>query len=115
LAPPPPRQAWLSAARGQVYLELTKPVFGGDGADGGTPAARAARAVLHHCLETGMRLLHPFMPFVTEELWQRLARSPGDPETIMVASYPQQDPALVDAAVEAETKVPHAAPSLLGK
>ncbi|KAJ1494940.1 anticodon-binding domain of tRNA-domain-containing protein [Baffinella frigidus] len=88
-----------------VYLELTKPVFGEEGAaNGGTPAARAARAVLHHCLEVGMRLLHPFMPFVTEELWQRLERSEGDPSTIMVAKYPQREEEYVDAGIEAETK-----------
>jgi valyl-tRNA synthetase len=55
------------------FLEMSKPVFD----DKSSAAAKASQAVLHTCLEQGFRLLHPFMPFVTEELWQRLARSPG--------------------------------------
>lgn len=55
------------------------------------PAARKASAqqTLYTCLDYGLRLLHPFMPFVTEELWQRLPRRPNDSTpSIMVASYP---------------------------
>lgn len=41
------------------------------------------------CLDNGLRLLHPVMPFVTEELWQRLPRRATDKaESIMVAPYP---------------------------
>lgn len=44
---------------------------------------------LYTALEGGLKLLHPFMPFVTEELWQRLPRRPGDETpSIMLASYP---------------------------
>ena len=52
---------------------------------------QATRDTLWVCLETGLRLLHPFMPFVTEELWQRLPRRPGQQQaaSIMVADYPQ--------------------------
>ena len=50
------------------------------------------RRVLAHVLERSLRLLHPFMPFVTEEIWQRLtAVLPGEgnlPESIMIAPYP---------------------------
>ena len=46
-----------------------------------------------------MRLLHPFMPFITEEIWQAL---PHDGETIMKAPWPKQDEALNFAAEEAE-------------
>jgi isoleucyl-tRNA synthetase len=48
----------------------------------------SAQQTLHTCLDYGLRLLHPFMPFVTEELWQRLPRRPNDPPSIMVSQYP---------------------------
>jgi valyl-tRNA synthetase len=59
--------------------------------DDSAPAAvrKSAQQTLHICLDYGLRLLHPFMPFVTEELWQRLPRRPNDPTlSIMVSSYP---------------------------
>ncbi|MEZ4407238.1 MAG: valine--tRNA ligase [Polyangiales bacterium] len=50
------------------YLELCKPVF-----DGGSAAAKASyKLTLAHCLETSLRLLHPFMPSLSEECWQNL-------------------------------------------
>ena len=50
---------------------------------------KSAQQTLYTCLDYGLRLLHPFMPFVTEELWQRLPRRPNDPTpSIMVSSYP---------------------------
>ena len=82
-----------------VYLELCKPVFGGD-----PTKAPAAQAVLYHCIEEGLRLLHPFMPFVTEELWQRLARRQGDLPSIMISKYPEVDTPLVDEGAEANIK-----------
>jgi valyl-tRNA synthetase len=55
-----------------------------------TPETRkSAQQTLYTCLDHGLRLLHPFMPFVTEELWQRLPRRPNDPTpSIMLASFP---------------------------
>jgi valyl-tRNA synthetase len=48
-----------------------------------------AQQTLYTCLDHGLRLLHPFMPFVTEELWQRLPRRPNDlTPSIMVSRYP---------------------------
>jgi len=69
------------------YIELSKEaLYGAD------PAQReGAQAVLAHALETSLRLLHPFMPFVTEQLWQTLKSATGaagGPDSIMVASYP---------------------------
>ncbi|KAL4154649.1 hypothetical protein PRNP1_006766 [Phytophthora ramorum] len=66
-----------------VYLELLKPVISGDDAE----AKLTAQQTLYVCLEFGLRLLHPSMPFVTEELWQRL---PGKRSTasITIAPYP---------------------------
>ena len=50
---------------------------------------RSAQQTLYTCLDHGLRLLHPFMPFVTEELWQRLPRRPNDSTpSIMVAKFP---------------------------
>lgn len=58
--------------------------------DSASPAARrSAQNTLYTCLDEGLRMLHPFMPFVTEELWQRLPRRPSDPTpSIMVAAFP---------------------------
>ncbi|MFC2057006.1 valine--tRNA ligase [Chloroflexota bacterium] len=60
--------------------------------------------VLVHVLETSLRLLHPYMPFVTEELWQNLKRClPSDwqaSESIMVAHYPEFDTKAVDSEAE---------------
>jgi len=52
-------------------------------------------------LETSLRLLHPFMPFVTEEIWQAI---PHEGESIMIAPYPQPRPDFEDEALEREIK-----------
>lgn len=50
---------------------------------------KSAQQTLYTALDAGLRMLHPIMPFVTEELWQRLPRRPNDPTpSIMVASFP---------------------------
>jgi valyl-tRNA synthetase len=50
---------------------------------------KSVQQTLYTCLDYGLRLLHPIMPFVTEELWQRMQRRPNDPTpSIMVSSYP---------------------------
>ena len=59
-----------------VYIEAIKPICTPE--NEGSDSARAARNTLYMCLEQGLRLLHPFMPFVTEELYQRLPRRPQD-------------------------------------
>jgi valyl-tRNA synthetase len=60
--------------------------------------------ILVHVLETSLRLLHPYMPFVTEELWQSLKRRlPPDwqeAESIMVAAYPEADDTAIDPQAE---------------
>ena len=73
------------------YIELSKEALYGD--DPGKK--RAAQAVLAHCLETALRLLHPIMPFITEELWQTLRQvvgAEGWADSIMVAPYPGRGP-----------------------
>src|SRR5207244_12901156 len=80
------------------YLEQAKPRLYGT-SDG----RETARAVLAYALETSLRLLHPFMPFVTEELWQNLPRPsrPGADQTLLALTpWPQDDNRLVDAGAE---------------
>jgi len=76
------------------FVELCKPALqGGDG-----PAKDAARTTLFTILETTLRLLHPIMPFVTEEVWQSL---PGTEGSICQAPYPIADESLLDPEAEA--------------
>ncbi|HEY3500160.1 MAG TPA: class I tRNA ligase family protein, partial [Polyangiaceae bacterium] len=78
------------------YLEMTKPVF----SSGSDAEKRETRQVLAHALETSLRALHPYAPFVTEELWQKLPRPAGRPLSIALAPYPTADDARHDAAAE---------------
>ncbi|MDY6911591.1 MAG: valine--tRNA ligase [Chloroflexota bacterium] len=69
------------------------------------PQSYSPLPVLVDTLETTLRLLHPFMPFITEEIWQRLIEylPEGErPESIMIADYPIADESAVDAGVEQE-------------
>ncbi|MFC2065945.1 valine--tRNA ligase [Chloroflexota bacterium] len=58
--------------------------------------------ILVHVLETSLRLLHPYMPFVTEELWQNLKKNLSWPatESIMIATYPEADTTAIDPEAE---------------
>jgi valyl-tRNA synthetase len=88
------------------YIELVKADVT---SEEDTPQRRAARSRLLSVLEQALRLLHPFMPYITEELWLRL---PGDKQlhrayqgaepTIMLASYPEGRQELIDETAEAE-------------
>lgn len=63
----------------------------------------ATRAALYTALEGALRLLHPFMPFVTEEAWQYLVRdrhASGMPASLMIAPYPRAESALIDETAE---------------
>jgi valyl-tRNA synthetase len=78
------------------YLELAKPLL--QGADG--PAKDETRAAAGFVLARLLHLLHPFTPFLTEELWERRYGSPGG---LLIASrWPEPDERLTDAAVEDE-------------
>ncbi len=81
------------------YLEFIKPDLGG-GAEAGV--RRRTQAVLVEVLSAILRLLHPFMPFITEEVWSKL---PGAEGSIMVAPFPTPDPALANAEAEAEIRL----------
>ena len=77
------------------YLELSKPVL--TGADASAAQQRGTRHTLVRVLETLLRLAHPLMPFITEEIWQRVAPlADVQGETIMHQPYPAPDDALVD-------------------
>ena len=83
------------------YLELTKPVLAAPDAP---EAARAAtRRTLVEVFETLLRLLHPVMPFLTEDLWRRVAPAAGiEGETVMIQPWPGTGEA--DPAAEAEVE-----------
>jgi valyl-tRNA synthetase len=68
------------------YLEIVKSRLYGDAGDESRDAARAA---LHLALSGGLRLLHPIMPFITEEVWQRMPRRSGEPDSVVVAPWPE--------------------------
>jgi valyl-tRNA synthetase len=70
-----------------VYIEAIKPILTPDNPD--VDSRRCTSNVLYICLEQGLRLLHPFMPYVTEELYQRLVRRPQDViPSISLSTYP---------------------------
>lgn len=76
------------------YLELAKPSLYGDKGD---EALRETSVTAAHVLETSLRLLHPIMPFLTEEIWQRL---PVEGDSIMVSTYPDADDKARDGSSE---------------
>ncbi|HKD20071.1 MAG TPA: valine--tRNA ligase, partial [Thermoanaerobaculia bacterium] len=75
------------------YLEMVKPVLSGADA----AAAESARGVLRRCLADSLALLHPFMPFLTEEIWEKLTGQAG---TLIVAPYPTASGRPADAEAE---------------
>ena len=82
------------------YLELSKPAFYGRI----SPEQRiTTQRTLHDVYKTMLLLLHPFMPFVTEELWQVLES--GNEKSIMVSSYPKPVKVWEDAAAEKEMAI----------
>jgi valyl-tRNA synthetase len=86
------------------YLELVKPRLAAfDRKENHQPDP--AILVLATVFDSALRLLHPFMPFITEELWQALQG--GDPphKSIALAEYPQANPAVISDAVETEMAI----------
>jgi valyl-tRNA synthetase len=83
------------------YLELSKPVLTSDNAS--AAAKRGARRTLVQTLEGLLRLAHPIMPFITEEIWQKVKPLAGaEGETVMLAPFPIADPSLIDEQAVAE-------------
>ncbi len=85
-------QYWLEFLC-DVYIENSKVII----SDGTPVEQKSAVDTLYTALEGGLKLIHPFMPFVSEELWQRLPRRPDDTTpSIVVASYPTYSEGLRD-------------------
>jgi valyl-tRNA synthetase len=72
------------------YLEMTK------------LHPEQSKPVLIYVFESSLRLMHPFMPFITEELWQNM---PHRGESIMVAPYPEFEPEMIDLEAEAQAEL----------
>ncbi len=82
------------------YLELTKPILNKDSSD---IAKRGTRKTLVRVLEALLRLLHPIIPFITEEAWQAVAPLAGKQgKTIMLEPYPLEDKSKIDQKAIAE-------------
>lgn len=83
------------------YLELSKPILmSGESSEA---QLRGTRHTLIKVLETLLRLIHPIMPFITEEIWQRVAPLAGkEGKTIMLQSFPEFDSSLKNPEQEAE-------------
>jgi len=97
-----------------VYIEVTKSLLESSDA----ARVQSAKDTLYTCLDLGLKLLHPMMPYVTEELYHRLPRREGDsPISISVTQYPQHQPSWSNEKAEQEyalvNSVVHACRSLL--
>lgn len=80
------------------YIEMAKlPLYGED-----EDAKRMTRSVLAYVLDNTMRLLHPLMPFITEEIWQNL---PTKGESITIAEWPKVDESLSDQSQSSSMKL----------
>ncbi|KAI1430695.1 tRNA synthetases class I-domain-containing protein [Xylaria sp. CBS 124048] len=80
-----------------IYIENSKLII----SDGTPEEARSALDTLYTTLDSGLRLMAPLMPFLTEELWQRLPRRAGDTtESITIAEYPEYEASLDDPESE---------------
>jgi valyl-tRNA synthetase len=82
------------------YIEASKVRLYDETADKSVP-----QAVLLHVLETSLRLLHPFMPFVTEAIWQALPDETRGGEALMMARWPQPDTTFLDEEAEERTEL----------
>ncbi|KEC83732.1 MULTISPECIES: valine--tRNA ligase [Acinetobacter] len=83
------------------YVELTKPVLNDENVS--TERKAEVRRVLLSVMEASLRLAHPIMPFLTEEIWQTLAPMIGiGGETIMLAPYPVPNPERINEQAEAD-------------
>jgi len=88
-----------------VYLESIKPVMFLDQTVPQNVARKAAaQHTLYTCFDFGLRLIHPFMPFISEELYHRIPHPPSHPPSIMIAQYPTFVPEWFVPEIEEEVK-----------
>jgi valyl-tRNA synthetase len=88
------------------YVELAKVQL----AAGNEAQQRGTRRTLVRVLEAALRLAHPIIPFITEELWQKVSvlagkRAAGEETSVMIQPYPQSDASKIDAAADAEVRL----------
>ena len=79
------------------YIELVKPRFSEEGESNQT-----AQQMLTYVLSNTLKLLHPFMPFITEEIWQAL---PHEGESIMISAFPEYNEAYRNEGAEADMRM----------
>ncbi|MGZ9032403.1 MAG: class I tRNA ligase family protein, partial [Burkholderiaceae bacterium] len=89
------------------YVELAKVQLAEATAAGNEAAQRGTRRTLVRVLEVTLRLAHPIIPFITEELWQKVSvlagkRTAGEEASIMVQPFPRAEPSKIDAQADAE-------------
>ncbi|MDX1490750.1 MAG: valine--tRNA ligase [Pseudohongiellaceae bacterium] len=87
------------------YVELSKPVLWDD--ENNPDHAQATRLMLLSVLESSLRLMHPLMPYITEEIWQRISlllglRAEGADISLMNQAYPLVEETLIDETAEAD-------------
>ncbi|MDH3354089.1 MAG: valine--tRNA ligase [Chromatiales bacterium] len=83
------------------YLELTKPLLNSD--ESSAEAKRGTRRTLVRVLESILRLAHPIMPYITEEIWQQVAQLAGKAgDSIMLQPFPEGDESKIDNDAEAQ-------------
>jgi len=85
------------------YLELIKPRLSADGSD--KSVAQGACANLVQLFDASLRLLHPIMPFITEEIWQAMYEGKPALKSIALAAYPQADEKQIDLLAETEMAI----------
>ncbi|CAL9077453.1 unnamed protein product, partial [Musa acuminata var. zebrina] len=106
--------SWWQYQFCDVFIEAVKPYF--ENLSEFEYAREASRDTLWIIfmltwisLDTGLRLLHPVMPFITEELWQRLPRAEGKKESIMISEYPSVVEAWTNEGIEEDLEIVNAA------
>lgn len=78
-----------------VYIENSKSLI----QNGNETQSKSAQDTLYTCIDSALRMIHPFMPFLTEEMWQRLPRRAGETvPSITIAPYPTYDAEFDDVA-----------------
>ncbi len=82
------------------YIELAKARLNKDASEDVAENRWKVQGALVTALDVGMRLLHPFMPFITEEIWQKLPKPDTAPQSIMITLYPIPDVRFADEASE---------------